>query len=77
MEAYGPLLGDSSVTKLALSFRGCSHFDDRMAALLAASLPRSLEELRTELVGSAATQLGGRMLLDDLFARVKVPDGLW
>jgi len=71
MSHYAPSLGASSIARLALSFRGCQQCDDAMASLLAASLPRSLEELRTELVGSAATSEGGRALLDGLLERVE------
>ena len=46
MHASGAMLAESSVTKLVLSFRHCAAFDDAMAALLAASMPVPLEEVR-------------------------------
>ena len=66
----GSLLADSSVAKLVLSFRGCDACNDAMAQLLAASLPRPLQELSLELKDSHATDAGGRAVLDGLCKRV-------
>eukprot|EP00966_Prymnesium_polylepis_P192263 4456118-Prymnesium_polylepis.1 len=53
-------LQQSGLVSLSLSMRSCAEFTDDAARLLASSLPASLEEVRLELVGSSATNAGGR-----------------
>jgi len=68
MAPVASTLAKSGARTLALSLRGCAQFTDTEAALLAASLPASLEEVSIELVGSRATASGGRALLDAVVA---------
>ena len=75
MHAPCALLASSSVRKMALDMRGCAVFTDAVAALLAESLPTTLEEVRLECgqpdsPDIAMTITGGRALLEGVFSRV-------
>ena len=64
LKALAATLRQGGTRALKLSFHGCAHFDDHAAALLASSLPGTLEEVSIELAGSGATHAGGRAVLD-------------
>ena len=75
MHAPCAILAASGMKRMALNLRGCVAFTDALAALLAQSLPTTLEEVRLECgqpdsPDIAMTITGGRALLEGVFSRV-------
>lgn len=72
METVCSRLAASKPRKIALDLGGCAAFTDGTAALLAAALPPTLEDIRLVLAGSAVTPAGSGEIFGSIFGGTQI-----